>query len=94
MADFNLDGKPDLAVSTSDGQGTVTVLLGNGDGTFTYPPTSVFSLSGAAITLNNFTSGFLAVGDFNGDGKPDLVAASDEVAVLTNTTPKPRGGVE
>jgi hypothetical protein len=83
-ADFNLDGKPDLAVSTSDGQGTVTMLLGNGDGTFAFPPTSVYSVSGAY-------SSFLATADFSGDGKPDLAVSSSKVAVLTNTTAKATG---
>ncbi len=32
-ADFNADGKPDLAV-TNSGSNTISVLLGNGDGTF------------------------------------------------------------
>jgi FG-GAP-like repeat/Cep192 domain 4 len=58
-ADFNNDGKPDLA--TSINTGTVLILLGNGDGTF-QPATSSFS----GDTL-------VAVGDFNGDGKTDLL---------------------
>ena len=33
MGDFNGDGKPDLAVANLDSD-TVTILLGNGDGTF------------------------------------------------------------
>jgi FG-GAP-like repeat len=33
VGDFNRDGKPDLAVS-NEASNTVTVLLGNGDGTF------------------------------------------------------------
>lgn len=71
VADFNGDGKLDLAVadngdpSTGD-NGGVSILLGNGDGTF--QPAQVFSAG------NNPT--FLSVGDFNGDGKMDL-AVSD-----------------
>lgn len=56
VADFNLDGKPDLAVFG----GTGFVLLGNGDGTFTQ-----------GVTLPN-TSAPAVTADFNGDGKPDL----------------------
>jgi hypothetical protein len=60
-ADFNRDGKPDL-IST-DG----TVLLGNGDGTFTV---------GKPLGLTGQNTNLIATGDFNGDGKPDLVLAS------------------
>ena len=59
VADFNGDGKPDLAVLTST---DVRILLGNGDGTFqasTQVYTATFAYS-------------ITVGDFNGDGKPDL----------------------
>jgi hypothetical protein len=62
VADFNGDGKPDLAV-VNNNDDSVTIFLGNGDGTFT---------QGAAY---NFTSAIerVAVGDLNLDGKPDLV---------------------
>jgi hypothetical protein len=61
-ADFNGDGKLDLAVS-SLGDNTLAVLLGNGDGTF-QPQSVVYSGQGV---------GPIAAGDFNGDGKMDLV---------------------
>src|SRR2546428_14468 len=64
VGDFNGDGKPDLAVANA-GSDTVSVLLGNGDGTFQAART-VAAGSGPV---------FLAVGDFNGDGKPDLAVA-------------------
>jgi Flp pilus assembly secretin CpaC len=38
IADFNEDGKPDLAVANQK-DGTISILLGNGDGTFTAPAT-------------------------------------------------------
>ncbi|HYW43991.1 MAG TPA: VCBS repeat-containing protein [Bryobacteraceae bacterium] len=71
VADFNGDGKPDLAVSYfgSDTAGTgggVFVLLGNGDGTFGAPK----SISAGSAPVS------LAVADFNGDGKLDLAVAN------------------
>ena len=59
-ADFNGDGVPDLVVLGS----VISVLLGNGDGTFTAAPNPPVDLPGA-----------IAVGDFNGDGIPDVAVA-------------------
>ena len=67
VADFNGDGKLDLAVAPLFGTG-VSVLLGNGDGTFQTPV--YYPTNGA----NLFS---VAVADFNGDGKPDLVLANN-----------------
>jgi trimeric autotransporter adhesin len=66
-ADFNCDGKLDLAAISSTANSVVT-LLGNGDGTFTAPAT--------LATDANFASQALAVGDFNGDGKLDVAIAA------------------
>ena len=43
IADFNGDGKPDLAVANQK-DGTISILLGNGDGTFVAPTTSPCAL--------------------------------------------------
>ena len=65
VGDFNGDGKPDLAVANYQSN-SVSVLLGNGDGTFQAARNSVV---GAAPTS-------IAEGDFNGEGKLDLVVAN------------------
>jgi hypothetical protein len=62
-ADFNGDGKPDLAALGL--QSPLGILLGNGDGTF--QPAVVTN------SLTQFTNIAAAAGDFNGDGKADLV---------------------
>ena len=60
-ADFNLDGKLDLAVA--DGYNGVSIYLGNGDGTFR---------QGTTIMNSAATTDSLAVADFNGDHVPDI----------------------
>src|SRR6267378_6019894 len=74
VGDFNGDGKLDLAVATS-GDNTISVLVGNGDGTFGPPVNS----------LTNFFPNSITSGDFNGDGKLDLAVAKgnkNTVAIL------------
>ena len=63
-ADFNGDGKMDLATTTGK-NGGITIRLGKGDGTFmppvTYQPRYYYNA--------------IVVGDFNGDGKLDLAVS-------------------
>jgi hypothetical protein len=64
------DGKPDLVVAnycanSSCTNGSVGVLLANGDGTFQ-----------AAVSYGSGGASSVAVADVNGDGKPDLLVAS------------------
>ena len=67
--DFNGDGKLDLVIANA-AAGSVSILLGEGDGGFQ---------SGASYTLGqgSSTQSFnVAVGDFNQDGKLDFVVAN------------------
>ncbi len=86
VGNFNGDGVQDLAVANDifSAPGTVSVLLGNGDGSFQ--------------AARNFGAGnepiSVAVGDFNGDALQDLAVAnvsSNNVTVLINNTPQPPG---
>ena len=65
LGDVNGDGKPDLVVANA-GSNTVSVLLGNGNGTF--KPQQTFATGSYPVSVT--------VGDVNGDGKPDLVVAN------------------
>ncbi len=71
-ADFNSDGKADLAVNTD--AGTLCVLLGNGDGTFQEALTAAAGRAGPAADI--------VIGDFNGDRHPDVALAKRETAGL------------
>jgi hypothetical protein len=90
VADIDGDGKPDLVLAnwacSSAGTGCVSLILGNGDGTF----------QSAANVGAGTDADTIAVADLNGDGQPDLVTAPNEpfssndppgtVSVLLNNT--------
>ncbi len=78
IADFNGDGKPDIAVENYT-SGNVGILLNNGNGTF--PATATTYSSGGTHPRS------IAVGDFNGDSKPDIVVGnhdSNNIGILLN----------
>jgi hypothetical protein len=68
VADFNGDGKPDIAVANW-WLGTIGVLPGNGNGTFSNP---VFYDTGGA------RPSAIAIADLNHDHKPDLVVPNSD----------------
>jgi len=79
VADFNNDGEPDIAVvcfgdPSVSNEGGVSILLGNGDGTF-QPATN--------LTAGKNTTR-IATGDFNSDGKSDLIVVRAGDASLSD----------
>ena len=76
VGDWNGDGRLDLAVA-NNGDGDVTILLGNGSGGF--------SQAAGSPVPSGTQPASIAIGDVNGDGKPDLAVAnflSNDVTIL------------
>lgn len=71
IADMNRDGKGDLLLSDTT-SGAVSIVLGNGDGTFRVP---------TSVPAGKAPQG-VASADLNADGKPDLLAVDQNLAEL------------
>jgi hypothetical protein len=88
VGDLNVDGRQDVAVGLDLGEGLfnpkrAAVLLGRGDGSFTRR----LEYRTGSTAADAWAPRGIAVGDVNGDGKPDLVQAKFiDVAVLLNRT--------
>jgi hypothetical protein len=67
VGDFNNDGKPDVAVDNY-ASSTVNILLNNGGPTILTP--------GTAVSSGGSSPYYMSVGDFNGDGKLDVVSCN------------------
>lgn len=72
IGDLNNDGKVDLVVSTTGS--SISVLLGNGDGTFQNPQ---------SYPTSNGPLFRIAVADLNNDGNADVVAAHSESNIIS-----------
>lgn len=83
ITDVNHDGHLDIIVA-NETSGTLTVLLGDGTGHFTPAAGSPFACGKSPNDI--------AVGDFNGDGDPDLVIANTETPYLTILLGDGKGG--
>ncbi len=95
VVDLNRDGNLDLVIGSYESKsgttfGSAWVLTGNGTGSFSRP---------TEIPLGpDFTSSEVAVGDFNRDGRPDIVVgntynAQSRMAVVLQVNAKPTGNV-
>src|SRR6476469_5358473 len=83
IGDFNGDGSPDVATANRDSS-TTSILLNTtptGATTPTFAPKVDFPTGTGAVSVS--------IGDFNGDGSPDVATANrdNNTSILLNTTP-------
>ena len=83
VGDVNRDGNPDV-VTPNVGSNNVTVLLGNGKGSFT-------AAAGSPYTVENRPY-YVAIGDVSGDAKPDIMTTHDDINLMTTLLGDGRGG--
>jgi hypothetical protein len=83
VGDVNKDGNPDI-VTPNVGSNNVTVLLGNGKGSFTPSPGSPYAVESRPY--------YVVIGDVSGDGKPDLITTHDDINLMTTLLGDGRGG--
>jgi hypothetical protein len=84
VADFNGDGRPDVAVTNGDNTGSVAVLLRQPGGGFAPEAGSPF------VVGNGLSNAVVA--DFNGDGRPDIATSGFTAGVVTVLLRQPAGG--
>ena len=83
VADVNEDGAPDI-IAANPNAGTVTVLLGDGKGHFHPAPGSPFAAGHLPSDIG--------IGDFNGDGHPDLLIPNHQTPNVTLLLGDGKGG--
>ena len=83
VGDVNRDGNLDVVTPNVRGN-NVTVLLGDGRGGFTPAAKSPYTVE--------YRPYYVALGDVNGDGWPDLITTHDDINLMTTLLGDGRGG--
>ena len=80
LGDFNGDGHIDIVTANASSH-SISILLGKGDGTFAAPVVNGVTTRDYSLTEN---PDYVAVGDFNRDGKLDIAVANDGPAATNS----------